>query len=550
MGFFTLFNKGLREPTKNGKKIVLTASRAEMATFGNSNMRAMMCTFPYAIVKPFLYNYIKPESKEDGSAKYAPYGLRKIESLLMDEFGEDNVVVAHPDNLELFVGDKTELIGVSTMDPLGLAYVSTTYNSLISFGGESVNKIEFLRLFNHPALRRSKAKKIVGGFGVWQIRDSKMQDKLGIDLLIAGECDLELIPIIKRLLRGEKLPKYIRTKKVYDYEKIPLIKNAASFGTVEIMRGCGRRCQFCSPDYRTKYDFPIEHIMKEVEVNLSSGNDMVFLVSEDVLLYGTDARNFFYPNREKIAQLLKAIAKHEKVKRIGISHASLAPVVADKQLLKEITPIIIEKSFYRKNGTPYIGIDVGIESGSVRIMKRYMNGKALPFPIESWPELVVEGTGIMNDNFWYPMYTFIVGLPGEKDEDVIATLELLDRIKDCKVFYVPLLFIPLEEAILKNKKRATLNNLTPLQWEFIMECWKRNLSFWAENIKPIVQMLSFIMYGIYLKRVHGRNSFYSIMNFVGLSNFVSRKSSCDYSYCFPNHKPSSSDLYLTKLNTS
>jgi hypothetical protein len=29
------------------------------------------------------------------------------------------------------------------MDPMGLAYVSTTYNSLIGFGGESLNAFEF-----------------------------------------------------------------------------------------------------------------------------------------------------------------------------------------------------------------------------------------------------------------------------------------------------------------------------------------------------------------------------------------------------------------------
>ncbi|GBC75675.1 hypothetical protein HRbin06_00995 [archaeon HR06] len=130
----------------------------------------------------------------------------------------------------------------------------------------------------------------------------------------------------------------------------------------------------------------------------------------------------------------------------------------------------------------------------------------------------------------------------------MATLEVLDRIKDCIVFYVPLLFIPLEEAILRDKKRATLNSLTPLQWEFIMECWKRNLKLWKESVKPFVQIISYLVYGIYLNRIHGKNSFYSMLNFIGGPlKFISKKRSCDYSYCFSS---SSSLLYLTKEKTS
>ena len=36
---------------------------------------------------------------------------------------------------------------------------------------------------------------------------------------------------------------------------------------IEIMRGCGRGCHFCSPTMRIRHSFPIDHIMKEVEIN-------------------------------------------------------------------------------------------------------------------------------------------------------------------------------------------------------------------------------------------------------------------------------------------
>lgn len=520
--------------SKEGVKFVLTASASEMATFDNSNMRAMMCSFPDTLARPFVMRYFRPQNKEDGTSIYAPYGLRKIEALLAEHYGEENVAVVHPSNLHRFVGPKTKVIGISTMDPLGLAYVSMTYTPLIAIGGPPVNRVEFLKLMNLPVMRSTSAKKIVGGFGVWQIRDAGLQDALGIDVLVAGECEVELIDLIEKILRGEKVPRYYRTKKVYDYEKIPAIKNPACFGTVEVMRGCGRRCQFCSPDYRTKYDFPIEHILKEIEVNTRYGNDMVFLVTEDIFLYGTGPKERFVPNREKLVELFKSVANHPRVGRIGISHASLAPVVVDKKLLEIVTPLIIEKSFYRFKGRPFIGVDVGIETGSVRLMKRYMSGKALPLSVDNWPEIVVEGTGIMNDNYWYPMYTFILGFPGEREEDVLASLELLDMLDGYIVFYVPLLFVPLEEAILRNARRATLDMVSELHWEFIMECWKRNLKTWAAEKYPIVRLIGFLAYGGLLHFYHGRKSFRAMMNFLGFPGIkeYSRKMSCDYSYCF------------------
>ena len=69
------------------------------------------------------------------------------------------------------------------MDPMGLAYVSTTYNSLIGFGGEALNAAEFTRLIKHPSLVKYRPKIVVGGAGCWQIKEAGMQEKLGIDVL-------------------------------------------------------------------------------------------------------------------------------------------------------------------------------------------------------------------------------------------------------------------------------------------------------------------------------------------------------------------------------
>jgi len=304
----------------DGCPIVLTASRAEANEYDNNPFAAFICTFPKKLSGYVLREHLANlENNEDGTAKNTIYGLRKVESLLLDEFGEDAVVVSHYNNLHRFIGKKTKIVGISSMDPMGLAYVSTTYNSLIGFGGGALNAAEFEKLITHPSIQKYKPKIIVGGAGSWQIGEAGSQEKLGIDVLFQGEGEEELVGVFKKLMNGEHVPSYYEAIKP-NREKTPLIKHAASYGMVEITRGCGRGCQFCSPTNRTKYSFPIDHIMKEVEINVKEGARSIFTVTEDIFLY--KSKPGFIPNREEIVKLYKSIASYPGVECILLSHAS------------------------------------------------------------------------------------------------------------------------------------------------------------------------------------------------------------------------------------
>ena len=172
----------------DGVPIVLAASRAEANEYDNNPFSAFICTFPKKLSGYALRDHMNNLTiNEDGTAQRTIYGLRKIESTLIDEFGEDNVVTVHYDQLDRFIGKKTKVVGISTMDPMGLAYVSTTYNSLIGFGGEALNAFEFEKLVTHPAIQKYRPKVIVGGQGSWQVAEADAQKKLGIDVLFQGE---------------------------------------------------------------------------------------------------------------------------------------------------------------------------------------------------------------------------------------------------------------------------------------------------------------------------------------------------------------------------
>jgi radical SAM superfamily enzyme YgiQ (UPF0313 family) len=148
-------------------------------------------------------------------------------------------------------------------------------------------------------------------------------------------------------------------------------------------------------------------------------------------------------------------------------------------------------------------------------MKKFMRGKALPYNVEKWPELVCEGIGNMNDNYWYPLCTIMVGMPDENENDVIATLNLLDDLKDAKMFYTPVLFIPLKEAILHGAHRASLEHLNELHWEFITTSWRKNIDIWGDQKADwLVKMWVFSTL-IYYRYKHGAVSTRSLLNLAG-----------------------------------
>ena len=519
-----------------GYPIVLTASRAEANEYDNNPFSAFICTFPKKLSGYILKEYLSNlENNENGAARRTIYGLRKAESLLIDEFGEDNVVVSHYDNLHQFIGKKTKVVGISSMDPMGLAYVSITYNSLIGFGGEALNAAEFKKLVTHPFIQKYKPKVVVGGAGSWQIGEAGMQEELGIDVLFHGEGEENIVEVFRKILNDKKIPKYFEAKKP-NQEKIPLIKHAACYGMVEITRGCGRGCQFCSPTMRTKYSFPLEHIMKEVEINVKEGSKSIFTVTEDIFLY--KSKPGFIPNRKEIVKLYKSIASYPGVEHILLSHASFVPIIYDPKILEELTPILIEKTKWNPKTSktytkPFISVEIGIETGSVRLMQKYMKGKALPYSIDNWPELVIQGVGLLNDHDWWPLCTIMTGQPDETEEDVIATLNLIDDLRNhnAKMFYTPVLFIPLKDAVLGNSRRTNLKNLTEPQWEILSRCWKNNIDFWTPDMKWIYGPAFFMSHWLYARWRHGKKATIPMMRLAGLPVARHIDKSCNQEYC-------------------
>src|SRR2546422_11450809 len=91
------------------------------------------------------------------------------------------------------------------------------------------------------------------------------------------------------------------------------------------------------------------------------------------------------------------------------------PAVADPDLIREISETV------RVNGSPHIGIQSGLETGSTELIRKYMPLKVKPFSPDEWQDVIYNGTRAFNENFWFPAYTITLGIPGEIAEDAGET---------------------------------------------------------------------------------------------------------------------------------
>ena len=452
-------------------KVLLTCDRTMMSNYHNNEFLGFGTCAPPNFVPEWLYSYLFfPNIKSrKGIPEAAPYGLRKAEAqLLQDGF---DVTTVSPNQLNHFL-PQAEVLGIHVMDPFGLGPASTTLAAM--FHKEPYLAKHFKALLNKPEVKQAKEyglKIIVGGPGAWQFQcRPEFAQQNGIDCVVEGEGEKVLGKIINSALKGEQLPRHYEVN-VLDspkLEEIPDISQPSVNGLVEIGRGCCRHCEFCNVTLRPLRWFSLEKIMREIDVNVEIGkNHGCCLHGEDVMLYGS---NNVKPNEERLFKLHEAVMK--KTENVSWSHCSLAAVASNPKLFAKISEIILTKQ-------AWWGVEIGIETGSPELARKIMPAKALPFKAEEWPEVVKQGMGLMHDNMLVPAGTVIVGLPEEREEDLIKTMDMIDDVRDCRSLIVPLFFVPLGK--LKNEDWFKDSALTDLHKQLLIQCGEHDFR-WVDDL--------------------------------------------------------------------
>jgi radical SAM superfamily enzyme YgiQ (UPF0313 family) len=424
---------------------------------------------PDWIYYPFFCPSVKVD--ENGRLKHANYGMRKIEgTLIANGFTRDEVAVIHPEHIDKAVDENTEVVAITSIDPLGIGPLTSTCTELFDGTGRMAAKLQ--EVLESPSIRKHKPKVILGGPGSWQFgaHPEKMDD-LGIDHVVIGEGDISAPKLIKGIIDGnsEEFPKVIDGEVTFE-EDIPEIVNPSIIGLVEATRGCARSCAFCVPSVRKVRSIPLPQIMKEVKVNVDSGENGIILHGEDILLYKSDGLNV---NSEAVINLFREVKKYAGVNWVYGVHTSFSSVVSSPETIEEISKILELNG--TQNKVNYF--QVGIESGSSRLIRKHMKGKVYPFQPEEWPDIVRKGFKILNDNHFIPCTTLILGLPGEEKEDIQESIDLVRSLKGHKSLIVPMLFTPLETTRLEYSKGLYKKDFSPEHYELITACWEHNLNW-------------------------------------------------------------------------
>ncbi len=462
------------DKTKNGYKIVLTADRTLMSEYNGGIFLGFSACIPRGVIPDKLYFSLFCPSiqvNKDGSAKYAPCGTRKMEAeLLKNGYSPNDVIVAHPDHLDKVVGPNTKALCITGNDPLGMGPATSTFRNL--FGGQSYMELKFKEILNNPAVQKYKPKIIVGGAGAWQLEEEQVRKTLGVDCVVIGEGEKAMDSLFTSTALEEPWPGVVNAPVVAEPD-IPLIQNGTIDGIVEISRGCGRGCAFCVPTLQQYRCRSIESILKEVDVNLKAGRRPL-LHAEDVLRYKAKG---FEINEPAVKELFDTVYHHHGVKAVAISHFALSSVVSAPNLIKDLSQILDVTS-----DSLWMSGQCGVETGSPKIIKNLMAGKAKPFLPDDWPEVVEKGFQILNENNWVPVATLIIGLPDEEEEDTQLTIDLVERLKEHKSLIVPLFMV--SEGGLKGKSESfTMDKINRIQSELFLKCWQHNLDWSGTLIK-------------------------------------------------------------------
>ena len=172
-------------------KIILTADETMMSKYRWGIFVGFSTCMPRGILPDWFYFSVwaPPVPRKNGRALYADFGLRIMEASLANVFGADDVAVVHPRDLKRVAGDRTEIIGISGHDFLGINPPTSEFVDMVNTG-PPYNRVKFFELMRNPVMRDKIV--VIGGKAAWQLADEEVMDRLNIDYVPVSYTHLTL----------------------------------------------------------------------------------------------------------------------------------------------------------------------------------------------------------------------------------------------------------------------------------------------------------------------------------------------------------------------
>ena len=241
----------------------------------------------------------------------------------------------------------------------------------------------------------------------------------------------------------------------------------SSFLTVQ--EGCDKFCSFCVVPYTRgpEYSRPFKKIIEEAENLISNG-------TKELILLGQNVNAYFYSCGDKSYKLSDLILELEKIKELKrIRYTTSHP--------RDMTDDLIECYTSSKKLMPFVHLP--IQSGSNKILKLMNRNHNVEKYLDIYKMIKQKNSKVEFSS------DFIIGYPGETDNDFQNTINLVKEIKFINSFsfiYSPRPGTPAAKLCLVDKDVAKerLTNIQSLLEEYQI---KKNKSLIGSSVEVLVE---------------------------------------------------------------
>jgi len=372
-----------------------------------------------------------------GRARTVPLGLRRVESALLARtpLGPDDVVCTTPEALPRLLGPWTKVVAVSSSDPLGHGMSNTTTREFSSGLLYTRAWADRLMAAIGDARRRFGFRVIAGGAGAWQyVQYPDDAARHAVDTVFEGYFEADGPDLLRSIAEGGDAPPHHRSRHDAADQALP-IRGPSTMGMIELSRGCGNGCRFCLMADRRMEHLAEDTILADVETNVASGTRALASSSEDFFRYGADGRRV---NFERLRRLLARIQAVRGGTFLQVSHANISSVLQlDADQLAEIRRLLAADP-----DAHYLWVNLGLESANGRLVHANGPGKIAPFDPDDWEVMALDAADRLRRAGFFPVFSIVLGLPGETVDDIRRTRRLADRLAEGPAAIFPVFHEP------------------------------------------------------------------------------------------------------------
>ena len=293
-----------------------------------------------------------------------------------------------------------------------------------------------------------------------------------IDMVIGPQSYHEINDKILNYFRENKKINLTEFNVVKKFDELEKIKNSdskiSSFLTIQ--EGCDKFCNFCVVPYTRgpEYSRPFDQIIKEAKNLVENG-------SKEITLLGQNVNAYHFISEGKEYKLSNLLLELEKIKDlIRVRFTTSHP--------KDMTEDLIDCFKNCSKLMPFLHLPV--QSGSDKILKlmNRKHGIKLYYSIIEKLKKINPNIGFSSD--------FIIGYPGEDDEDFQKTMDLVKKIEFINSYSFIYSARPgtpaaklqkINSDITKNRLKIIQNQLFNLQLNKNKELEEKKIEVLVEN---------------------------------------------------------------------